>query len=151
MYFFDKEYLAQYVDQKVKLKVLYDGGWYSVTSQKDLDDDVELVAYDEYGASTYIDYREIEGIKALGRIITIDALQTIMTDEPPAEEEAKPEAEEEAPVDEPMGGDEPPVEEEPEEEESKPEKTPQKSNYDPYMIGRYILKEHERQNRKRIR
>lgn len=145
-YYFDREYLSQYIDQRVKLKVYVDGRFLSIADASDLEDDLHGVGYDNAGNAKFFDYRSINKIKAGSELLTLDQLQQQQSapEEPEAPEgEPKPSSEEE-----PEAPEEP-AEEEPEapEEESKP-KTPQKANYDMYDIGKNLIRE-SRRNRTR--
>lgn len=143
-YYFDRDYLLQYLDQKVKTRVLVDGRYLDISDTSDLEDEFHGVGYDNNGNPKFFDYRSIKQVKAGGEMITLDQLQQsqstpeqkpeeepVPTDEePPAEDAAEPEEQEGEP---PTDGEEPPKE--------KPEKDSIKSHYDPYMIGRSIIAE----------
>lgn len=142
--FFDNGTLKQYLDTKAKLKVFVDGQWVTIADPSDVEDSLNGVGQDNEGNAIIFDYRDIEQIKAGNKQMTLDQLQQqaqpatdpakkpAPKEEPPAEPEG-----EEAPPEEPMPEEEP---EAPEEEEP-PVKGPQKASYDPYMVGRNILRE----------
>lgn len=133
MYYFDNKFLKQYIDQKQQLKVFSDSEWYFVADTDDLADPVSCVAYDVYGQRHITDYRSIEKIKIGSRVITTDMLQQMMAGTSAEEEPTK--------KDSPKG-----EEEEPEEEPA--EKEPELAHYDPYSIGREIIREFRKENRR---
>ena len=152
MYYFDNEYLKQYIDTGMKLKVYVDQDWLAITNMKDLKNSNKGTGYDEYGKASYFDYRNIQAIKAGTNVIDLEMLQKTMAseDEPEPNSQEEPEQKPE-PKEEPMSPDREPTpleepEEEPEEEapqgKGKPTKQPQKTHYDPYMVGRMLLNEH---------
>lgn len=151
MYYFDNRFLSQYVDQKVKLKVFVDSSWYDIATKKDLADPIDGIGYDVYGKDHRFDYRDIEKIKAGQNVINIDTLQKMMVEPEPVKLDKKSPGgksdsgggDEEMPEEEPMP-------EEPEEEEEEPAsggKKPELSHYDPYMIGRRMIKELRRKSK----
>jgi hypothetical protein len=154
-YYFDRNYLLQYINQKVKTKVFVDGRFLDVADASDLEDELHGVGYDNSGNPKFFDYRSVEQVKAGSNLITLDQLQQLQTQkttpeqEPEGEEPEPPEGgEEEPPSEEPedMGGEEEPEPPEGEEEEEpaagkKPPKEPIKAHYDPFMIGRNIINE----------
>lgn len=144
MYYFDRKYLAQYVDQKIPLKVYASGDWHNIPSLKDLEGKRQFVGYDEFGDGTSIDYRLISKIKVGNHILTIEQLNTRMNGSSPDE---KPEKEKTAPAEEEPTSDD--TEEPPAEEEPKPtgKKEPDLSHFSPaYDIGRQLMTELRRKN-----
>lgn len=138
MYYFDRKYLAQYVDQKIPLKVYANDDWYNVPSLKDLEGKRQFVGYDEFGDGTSIDYRLISKIKVGNHILTIEQLNTQMTGSPTDEKE--PSKEKTAPPEE-----EPPTDEE--EPKTTDKKEPDLSHFSPaYDIGRQLMNELRRKN-----
>jgi hypothetical protein len=83
MYYFDNEFLKQYFDQGVDLKVIVGGEIYSVTSKDDIQDPVHGVGTDPSGETHTFNYKDIIRIKAGETDLGIDQLQ----DQPPPEEE----------------------------------------------------------------
>lgn len=137
MYYFDRKYLAQYVDQKIPLKVYANGDWHNIPSLKDLEGKRQFVGYDEFGDGTSIDYRLIAKIKVGNHILTIEQLNTQMTGTPEEEPKAK------------SDGETPTEEESPAEEEPNPtgKKEPDLSHFSPaYDIGRQLMNELRRKN-----
>ncbi len=122
MYYFDQKTLQQYLNQRVELKIFADDQWFDITNQNDLSDPVDGIGYDVYGQDHRFDYRDITQIKVGSRTFTLDQLQTHMT----GKEEEKPK---------PKSSDE---------EEPPKEKEPELAHYDPFMIGRQIVKEFRR-------
>ena len=149
MYYFDNTFLKQYIDQKIKLQVFVDSEWYSISNNRDLIDGVDGIGYDVYGKDHRFDYRDIEKIKVGQHIISIDMLQQMMVEPKPVDLDKKDagkggSSKEAEPEEEPM--------EEPEEEEpASGGPKPELSHYDPYTIGRRIIKEYmkERNRAKR--
>lgn len=151
-YYFDRNYLLQYINQKVKTKVFVDGRFLDIADSSDLEDELHGVGYDNSGNPKFFDYRSVEQVKAGSNLITLDQLQQQKTqpDQPSTEEEPTEEPEGEEPTEEepddsgseepPKGEEEPPADEEPGEEEP-PAKGPLKAHYDPYTIGSRILQE----------
>ena len=147
-YYFDSKYLQQYLSQNAKLKVLVNGGWLDIADESDLRDESTGVGYDTSGKAHFIDYREIQSIKAAGRTVTLDQLNQEMSSQQSPEEEQPQDAGEEEPTPDQGGAEDaeeepasPDDEEEAPPEEETPKKGPQKASYDPYMIGRRILTE----------
>lgn len=130
MYFFDNKYLQQYLDSKRPLKIYVDQTWYEITSMDELKDPVDGIASDEFGATHYFDYRDIEQVKIGNNTITQDMLQTQMTGKAPDDEkESKPK----------------------DDSEDDEEPGPELSHYDPYQIGKDLLKENRKRNEFAIR
>ena len=78
MYYFDNKYLAQYLDQRVKLSVYVDYEWLDVADKTDVTDKLQGVGYDAYGDASEFDYRDIEQIRAGKTVVTLDMLQQQM-------------------------------------------------------------------------
>lgn len=136
MHFFDNEYLRQYIDQGVALKV-YDGyDWLDVADISDLTDPIKGNGYDPYGKDHYFLYKDLEQIKVGNRIFTLDQLQAQQSGEPETDEE-KPEPKAEKDTD--IGPSAEP------DEEEKPEKGPELSSYSPiFNIGRDLIAEYRK-------
>lgn len=119
MYYFDSEFLQQYLDQNIKPKI-FDGKWYQIANISDVSDSEYGVAYDTNGQVHRFDYRDIQQIKAGKNLITLDTLQTMKGQEPQKEPEKPKETSEEEP----------------------PEKEADLSWYSPvYDIGRKLIKD----------
>lgn len=180
MYYFDNEFLQQYLDTGTKLKVYVDSEWYDIPEKSDVSDKVDGIGYNQYGQEHYFDYRDVEQIKAGNKVFTLDMLQSMQGGKPAGTGEKKKkgspkEGGEEQPE---LGGDEgfgdltsgaptdissliggggePPTggepgkggeEEAPAEEEPEGEKQPQNAGYQPYEIGRMIIKEWRRRRK----
>lgn len=140
MYYFDSKYLAQYIDQRVKLKVYVNSDWYELTDLSDVSDPRKGVGYSEYGEGTQFDYRAIKQIQVNNSIITLDQLQTQMTGKS-SDSEKKPSGKSEESSEEEM----------PEEEPKPKEKEPDLSWFSPaYDLGRQLIKEaHANRNKRR--
>jgi len=131
-YYFDKDYLGQYIDLGKTVKVTVNNKVLKLGGESDLEEDGG-VGYEENGDATFFDYMDIESITVGVNTIDLQTLQKIMGSEVEPEKKAtKPPTEEEPPT-------EPPAEEEPEEEPAPP--GVQKSSYDIYLIGRDLLHE----------
>lgn len=170
MFYFDSDYLKQYADTGLKLKVYVDNEWYDIADPKDLSDKVNGVAYTQYGQPHYFDYRDIEKVKTGKNTFTLDMLQKSQTGKSTDSEESSTgkkqksagdfgeldnisgglsdEGEEEPGAEEPSleAGSEPA---EPEGEEPS-EKEPENAAYRPYDIGRLIIREAYRRKRNKI-
>jgi hypothetical protein len=138
MYFFDSEYLQQYLNQGKDVKVTVDNKVLTLTDESDVEDPQQGVGYDQSGDSSFFEYNDIEQIQVGPNIITLDLLQKTMTNDPskqkePSKPPAKPEEDEEPPEEE-----EP---EQPEPKEKKPDKGVEKANFDIYMLGRQLINE----------
>lgn len=143
MYYFDNKFLAQYVDQKIPLKVYANGDWYNIPSLKDLENKRLFVGYDEFGDGTTLDYRTIEKIKVGNHLFTIEQLNTQMGGTSADEKPEKEPSDAEPPTDDTE--EEPPAEEEP-----KPvgKKEPDLSHFSPaYDIGRQLMNELQRRKK----
>lgn len=145
-YYFDSKELKKYLDTKAKLKVFVDGQWLKISSVEDIEDAEVGVGQTNAGESIIFDYRDIQQVKAGQRQMSVDQLQKkTPTQKPSPEEEPTPDTEEPTPEDgESAPAEEPsqPADEEPSPEEEESEETPGpvKSGYDPYTVGRQILK-----------
>lgn len=132
MYYFDNNFLKQYVDQGVQPKVFVNQEWYQIADMSDLEDNIDGIGYDVYGGDHRFSYRDIQQIKVGEQRIDLEMLQKLKQGKPPEKE------------DKPSKNEEPP-EEEPETEEptdEKPKKEPDLSWFSPhYEIGKNILKE----------
>jgi len=81
MYYFDNEYLRDYLDLGSELKVYTNGQWYTVADASDIADPNYGIAYDIHGKSIRFNYKELEQIEASGKQMTIDQLQDILSGE----------------------------------------------------------------------
>ncbi len=134
MYYFDNKLLAQYIDQKKKVKVFVDNSWYEIADQRDLEDPISGNGIDVYGAVHTFDFRDIQQIKVGEIVITLEMLQQQHGQQSNSEEKPKPPADdsEETP---------------PDEEPPKKEKEPDLSWYSPmYDVGRNLIKERKMKN-----
>ena len=75
MIIFDNEYLKQYLEQGVELKVFVKREWYTVTDITDVESAQYGLGIDVQGKPTTFRYNQIEQINADGNIMTIDQLQ----------------------------------------------------------------------------
>jgi hypothetical protein len=107
MYYFDNEFLKQYLEQGLKLKVFVDGNYYSIADESDLEDELYGIGYDLNGKPHRFDYRNIELIDTGRFKIQVDDLEKLFGDTD--SEEQPEETPEEQPEEKP---------EEPEKEES---------------------------------
>jgi hypothetical protein len=82
MYYFDRDYLKQYLDAEADLKVFADQEWYGIPDESDLATDKYLVAYDGNGKPHTIDYKEITQIKAYDNVIDLETLQDKIYNQP---------------------------------------------------------------------
>ncbi len=89
MYYFDNEYLTDYLDLGSELKVYTNGQWYTVADSTDLADPAHGTAYDIHGKSIQFDYKALEQIEADGKQMTIDQLQDILSGENGKEDEGE--------------------------------------------------------------
>ncbi len=143
MYYFDSEFLRQYIDVGSELKVVLPGSKvYHVAASGDIANDAVGYAVDEYGEVRKFKYQSIVGIIVNGNPISIDQLQVLVGDETNSDDTSIKEPETNDV--EPPENDIEPNTDEPEEPESESPDKSKKDNYDPYMIGRYILQEYER-------
>lgn len=78
MYYFDRDFLGEYLDLKVPIKVYVHNQWYDIADSADLEDSEYGIGYDQNGKSETFDYREIEEIDAAGKHLTVDQLQDVM-------------------------------------------------------------------------
>lgn len=130
MYYFDNDYLKQYIDQGVDLWV-YDGyEWHEIADKSDLADPIKGLGYDANGRGSEFVYKQIEQIKVNGTIITMDQLQAQLTGKSPEDNEKS------------KGGKSTPApDEKPDEENPEPEKEPELSHHSIYDIGRLLISE----------
>jgi len=138
MYYFDKGILAQYLDQKMPIKVFANQEWYEIADSRDLEDDITGIGYDSYGGDHRFDYRDIQQIKVgSNNVIDLKMLQDLKAGQKPEAE--KPEKKSSDSEEEPS----PDEEETPTEE--KPKKEPDLSWFSPhYDLGRKIIHEAKR-------
>lgn len=78
MYYFDNKYLAQYLDQRMKLSVYVDYEWLDVADKTDVADKMQGTGYDAYGDASQFDYRDVEQIRVGKNVVTLDMLQQQM-------------------------------------------------------------------------
>jgi hypothetical protein len=76
MYYFDNDFLSQYFDQGIAVKVFVDGEYYDIAGKSDIEDTEFGIGYTLQGRPHTFDYRSIEQIKAGNNIITKDHLQS---------------------------------------------------------------------------
>lgn len=136
MYYFDSDYLRQYLNIGKDVVVTVDGEVLTLSDESDVDDPNEGVGFDANGSPSSFQYMDIEQIQVGQNIITLELLQKIMAgteipkpDEKPAKEE--PPTDDEAPPED----EEPPV---------KPDKGVEKSSFDIYLLGRELINESRR-------
>lgn len=142
MYYFDRDFLAQYLDQGHRVRVFVNYDWHEIASKRDLESEKTCVVIDDTGDATQVNYSDIEEIKVGNKHFTIAQLQAQFAGKEPEESEPK------------SGGgdtkdaataDAEPAEEEPEEEKEKTpggDKGPDLSHYSPiYNLGRNIVDE----------
>lgn len=139
MFYFDKGFLAQYLDQRVPIKVFANEEWYQIADQRDLEDDISGIGYDVYGGDHRFDYRDIQQIKVGSKnVIDLKMLQDLKAGQSPEAEKPEKKSDD--------SGEEASHDEEPAAEE-KPEKEPDLSWYSPaFDVGRKII--HEAKRRK---
>jgi predicted heme/steroid binding protein len=86
MYYFNNEFLKQYLQQNGKLKVFVNGVFYSIADENDLKDTKHGTGYDENGKPFTFDYRDIELIKFGSNIsFSLDDLQKKLNADAPEE------------------------------------------------------------------
>lgn len=141
MYYFDSDYLRQYLNIGKDVVVTVDGEVLTLSDESDVDDSNEGVAFDANGSPSSFQYTDIEQIQVGQNIITLELLQKIMngTEVTPEPEKktAKP-SEEEPPA---------PEDEEPAPDEEPPAKGVEKSSFDIYLLGRELINESRRKKR----
>ena len=142
MYYFDNEFLQQYIDLRRTIKVTVNGEVLTITDKSDIEDPQQGTGYDASSNPSIFNYMDIEQIQVGPNIITIDKLQTMVGDEPekPATDSkpSKPAADE-------------PSKEEPEtppEDEEEPSKT-DLAHFSPSLIGRFAIREYFKQRNKK--
>jgi len=123
MYYFDSDYLRQYLNIGKDVVVTVDGEVLTLSDESDVDDPNEGVAFDANGSPSSFQYTDIEQIQVGQNIITLELLQKIMNG---TEVTPEPEDEEPAPDEEP------------------PTKGVEKSSYDIYLLGRELINESRR-------
>ena len=86
MYYFDSDFLRQYLEQNIAVKVFVDGEYYDIADEADLADVEFGIGYNNYGKPHTFDYRSISQIKAGSNILTKDQLANKVdgTEEEPA-------------------------------------------------------------------
>lgn len=142
MYYFDNEYLKQYLSMGKPVKVTVNYEVLILTEPADVKNPKRGVGYDANGEASEFDYQAIEKISVGQNIIDIEMLQKIMADEDtPAPETDKP-APKSKPDEEPPPDEEAPTDEE---EPAPPKRKPETASYDPYLLGRDILHEYRKQ------
>lgn len=157
-YYFDAKYLKKYIDQKMNPKVFVNGRFVTISDLSDLESEVTGVGYDEYGNPKLFQYRDIEKIKVGKETIDIDQLQTLAQQgpaEPASGEEETPE-DQEAPEggEGPTGGGGGPIgggdtgqpedleaEPGPEGGEEEVPEEPELAHYNPYQLGKELIRE----------
>jgi hypothetical protein len=149
-YYFDRDYLLQYLNQKSAIKVFVDGRYLNIADTSDLEDDLHGIGYDTAGNPKFFDYRSITQIKVGSNLVTMDQLQQKQSAAPTDDSADDVEDTASEPETDDMGSDASSAEEpepeggtSPSEEEPEPKEKPtvQKAHYDPYMIGRMIVAE----------
>lgn len=142
MYYFDNKYLAQYLDQRVKLSVYVDQDWLTLADKRDVSNPAKGVGYDVYGNAAQFDYRDIEQIRAGKTLVTVDMLQQQRGAQPQTtDEESKDDTEETDVTD--LGG-EPTIGGAAEEEpatDSKEKETDLSWFAPAYDVGRQLIRE----------
>lgn len=136
MFYFDNEYLGQYLDLKKKVTVNVDGEVLTIPSKSDIKDPQQGTGYDESGNPSIFDYRDIESIYVGAEEITIDMLQG----------EGEPEKQPSKSKPEPKPEDDLATEEEPEKEKS-PEQ--QLAHAYPTLVGRLMIRDYFNSKRKK--
>ncbi len=134
MYYFDNEYLAQYIDQQVDLMVYANGKWYQVADRSDLIDPIEGVGYNEDGEGYKFKYKDIKELKVGDTYFTLDQLQSQRTGNDAMDDEKS------SPAKKPDDGGEDKPDEEPD-KEKEPELD--LSHFSPvYDLGRDLINEY---------
>ncbi len=128
MYYFDSDYLRQYLNIGKDVVVTVDGEVLTLSDESDVDDPNEGVGFDANGSPSSFQYMDIEQIQVGQNIITLELLQKIMAGTEIPKPDEKP-AKEEPPADD---------------EEPKPEKSVEKSSFDIYLLGRELINESRR-------
>ena len=86
MYYFNNEFLKQYLQQNGKLKVFVNRLFYFIADENDLKDTKHGTGYDENGKPFAFDYRDIELIKFGSNIsFSLDDLQKKLNADAPEE------------------------------------------------------------------
>ena len=112
MYYFNNEFLKQYLQQNGKLKVFVNGLFYFIADENDLKDTKHGTGYDENGKPFAFDYRDIELIKFGSNIsFSLDDLQKKLNadapEETPTADEEPDASETDAPEETPTADEEP--------------------------------------------
>jgi hypothetical protein len=128
MYYFDNEFLQQYVDLRRTIKVTVDGEILTITDKSDIKDPTQGTGYDAEGNPSLFNYMDIQQIQVGPNIITLDKLQTMVGDE---EAKEKPASTKKPPS--------PDSKKEPEEDDK--DKEPDLAHYSPNIIGRLLVRE----------
>lgn len=135
MYYFDSEFLAQYLEQNTPIRVYVDSELFDVVDSSDVEDPTFGIGYNVNGAPHTFDYREIEQIQVAGNVLTLDQLQDMISPESDDSESGA--------ADDPGGeeADEPPTDSEPDTpDEEEADEPPRESLY--YQaLGHKILSE----------
>lgn len=82
MYFFDAKYLKQYLDMHKTVKVFVNGDVYTLTDGSDVSNKRTCVGYKSNGDVAMFDYQDITQIQVGVNILTLDTLQKIMSTKP---------------------------------------------------------------------
>lgn len=153
MFYFDNEFLKQYLELGYKLKVVYNGGVFTVPSEEDIMNPRKGLVYDEKGNSNTIDYRQIQAIYINDEYMNLDDLQKyidsktkddtdVTTKEKPKEEPTKDAADTKDTAAKPATPTPPPTKDEEPKEEPTKDKKPENAGFiDIYSIGALLLKE----------
>lgn len=147
MFYFDADFLRQYVDQSTRLKVYVNSEWYEIAEMSDLSSNKFGLAYDINGNPVKYDYRDITIIKVGNRRIDMDQLQTMLGGEPAEEPEGGKDADR-------GSEEEPPSDEAPEEEpvEEPKEKEPTLDWFSPHFeIGRLIVDQAIKEKKRKMK
>lgn len=94
MYYFNNEYLKQYLSTGMKLKVFIQGSFYDIADESDVADTQVFSAYDENGKPSAFNYKDIESVKiGSNTTFSLDDLQKSLdaaaaTEDPSADDSA---------------------------------------------------------------
>ncbi len=94
MYYFDNQYLQDYLKQDSNLQVLVNKSYLSIADESDIESPKIGVGYDANGKPSYFKYSEITAVKIGEVIYTIEQLNQFMDPKP----EDSPEKKEEEPT-----------------------------------------------------
>lgn len=89
MHFFDREFLARYLDQGISPKIFVDKQYYTITDLSDLISTTGGIAYDLNGKEHDFNYVDIENVMVGDRIVDRDVLKRISKGETGDEEDAE--------------------------------------------------------------